>query len=114
MSSPETSLAIRSNLVAQRELRGMTQADLGSAAGIAPAAISHFETGQRVPSVESLLKLADALSVSVDFLLGRHADWASTQLDPVFMRASRADAATLETLRRVTTALLNEAEARSR
>ena len=36
-----------------------------------PAAISHFETGERRPSLENLLKLADALAVSVDYLLGR-------------------------------------------
>ena len=36
-----------------------------------PAAISHFETGQRSPSFENLRKLADALNVSVDYLLGR-------------------------------------------
>lgn len=114
MSIADTSAALRVNLVAQRELRGLTQAQLGARAGIAPAAISHFETGQRVPSVESLLKLADALSVSVDLLLGRAAADASTRLDPIFVRASRADAKTLDTLRRVTAALLDETEARRR
>jgi len=36
-----------------------------------PAAISHFETGQRSPSFDNLRKLSDALNVSVDYLLGR-------------------------------------------
>lgn len=60
-----------------RETRGLSQLDLaaktseGGKGGLQPAAISHFETGQRSPSFENLRKLADALSVSVDYLLGR-------------------------------------------
>jgi len=54
-----------------REARGMSQADLANKTGLQPAAVSHFETGQRSPSFENLKKLADALSLSVDYLLGR-------------------------------------------
>lgn len=54
-----------------RENRGMSQADLGLKTGLKAAAVSHFETGQRAPSFDNLRKLADALSVSVDYLLGR-------------------------------------------
>lgn len=54
-----------------REARGLSQLDLGNKTRLQPAAISHFETGQRSPSFENLRKLADALSVSVDYLLGR-------------------------------------------
>lgn len=54
-----------------RENRGMSQVDVGAKTGLQPAAVSHFETGQRAPSFENLRKLADALSVSVDYLLGR-------------------------------------------
>jgi transcriptional regulator with XRE-family HTH domain len=54
-----------------REAKGLSQADLAAKTGLQPAAVSHFETGQRSPSFENLRKLADALSVSVDYLLGR-------------------------------------------
>ena len=54
-----------------REARGMSQANLANKTGLQPAAVSHFETGQRSPSFENLKKLADALSLSVDYLLGR-------------------------------------------
>ena len=70
------------------------------------AAISHFETGQRVPSLASLVKLADALDTSVDALLGR----APLEVDPIFVRASRASARTLAIIRRVTSALLADLE----
>jgi len=91
-----------------RERRGLTQVALGQRAGIAPASISHFETGQRVPSLESLVKLADALGVSVDELLGRVPEDASPQVDPIFLRASRAPTDTLDAVKRVTAALLGE------
>ena len=54
-----------------REQRGHSQAELAAKAGLQPAAISHFETGQRSPSFENLKRLSDALAVSVDYLLGR-------------------------------------------
>ncbi len=36
-----------------------------------PISVSHFETGHRFPNAESLRRLADALGVSTDYLLGR-------------------------------------------
>lgn len=55
-----------------RELRGQTQAELAERAGLTPVQISHFETGVK-PSASAitLVKLADALSVTIDYLLGR-------------------------------------------
>lgn len=102
---------LRENLARYRELRGWTQTELGRRAGIAPASISHFETGQRTPSLETLLKVADALTVSLDRLVGRALDLAEP-VDPIFMAASRADASTLETVKRVAAALIAQAEAR--
>jgi transcriptional regulator with XRE-family HTH domain len=34
-------------------------------------AISHFETGRRAPSLDNLKRLADALEVTTDYLIGR-------------------------------------------
>jgi transcriptional regulator with XRE-family HTH domain len=108
MSIPFSAVSqnLRANLAALRELRGLTQVELGSRAAIAAASISHFETGQRIPSLDSLIRLADALDVSVDALLGRVPLEASVPVDPIFVRASKASADTLDTLRRVTAALL--------
>jgi len=115
MSSPNTpsvSEAFSANLKALRELRKLTQSELGNRAGMGGASVSHFETGQRTPSLDSLVKLADALDVTVDTLLGRAPVEAGAQLDPIFLRASRANSQTLETVRRVTAALLSEFEPR--
>ncbi len=89
-----------------REMRGLTQLQVGERAKMASASISHFETGQRIPSLESLVKLANALEVSTDALLGRSPVEALAQVDPIFLRASHASAETLETLKRVTAAIL--------
>lgn len=62
-----------------RETRGLSQRKLAEQADVPPAIISHFETGERqYPSADNLVKIADALSVSVDYLLGR-----TSKKDPV-------------------------------
>ena len=54
-----------------RESKKLSQTELAEKSGFQPSAISHFETGRRSPSFDNLKKLADALSVSIDYLLGR-------------------------------------------
>ena len=54
-----------------REDKKLSQTDLAERTGLQPSAVSHFETGKRAPSFENLKRLADALAVSVDYLLGR-------------------------------------------
>src|SRR6266849_594491 len=53
------------------ELRGLNQADFAKRSGLQTSAISHFATGGRKPSFDNLRRLADALDVTTDFLLGR-------------------------------------------
>lgn len=57
-------------LRAARRLREMDQAQLAAKAGLPAASISHFEKGNRKPSFDNLRRLARALDVSTDFLLG--------------------------------------------
>ena len=54
-----------------REVRGLSQAQLAIKTKLQTTAISHFETGNRSPSFDNLKKLADALNVSTDYLMGR-------------------------------------------
>src|SRR5438309_7319115 len=54
-----------------RESKGLNQGELAERTGLQPSAVSHFESGRRSPSFENLNRLADALSVSLDFLIGR-------------------------------------------
>ena len=54
-----------------REFRKLNQSELASRAGLQASAVSHFETGSRKPSFDNLRRLADALRVTTDYLLGR-------------------------------------------
>lgn len=65
-------------LRAARERREMNQGELARRAGLQASAVSHFETGTRKPSFDNLKKLADALNVTTDYLLGRVDDPASS------------------------------------
>lgn len=64
-----------------RQDRSLSQSELAERAGFQPSAISHFETGTRAPSFDNLRKLADALGVSIDYLLGRQPE--STAAGPI-------------------------------
>lgn len=58
-----------------REHRALNQSELADRAGLHVSAISHFETGARKPSFDNLRRLADALDVTTDYLLGRVDDF---------------------------------------
>jgi len=53
-----------------REMRELTQADLGKRAELDQTHIAHFEAGTRLPGAENLKALAKGLMVSSDYLLG--------------------------------------------
>jgi len=58
-------------LKSARELRALSQAQLATEAGLPPSSVSHFEAGARKPSFDNLKRLAAALNVTTDYLLGR-------------------------------------------
>ena len=70
MSTPPME-AFEGRLRAAREARQLSQGALAERTGLQPSAVSHFETGTRKPSFDNLRRLADALRVSTDYLLGR-------------------------------------------
>jgi transcriptional regulator with XRE-family HTH domain len=57
-------------LKSARELRGYSQEELAKRARMPPSSIAHFETGRK-PSFDSLKRLAIALEITTDYLLGR-------------------------------------------
>lgn len=58
-------------LRAARELRGLNQLQLATAADLPQSSIAHFESGARKPSFDSFRRLAIALDITTDYLLGR-------------------------------------------
>lgn len=53
------------------ENRGMSQKEICKKAGITEAAMSRYCTEKRLPNTRTLIKLAEALDVSIDLLAGR-------------------------------------------
>jgi transcriptional regulator with XRE-family HTH domain len=53
------------------KIRKINQKMLADLTGLKPSAVSHFVNGRRKPSFNNLSKLADALCVNIDYLLGR-------------------------------------------
>ena len=54
-----------------RQASGISQKELASRLGIAPATLSGYESGAHDPKSELLSEIANICGVSVDFLLGR-------------------------------------------
>lgn len=53
-----------------REIRRLGQSMLAERASLHPSSVSHFERGGREPSLDNIRRLAIALEVSTDYLLG--------------------------------------------
>lgn len=68
-----TSAAFRVRLRRARETSGWSQTDLAKRAGLQQSALSHYESGARRPSFTNLKRLAKALDVSTDYLVGHDA-----------------------------------------
>jgi len=67
-SSSETLFTTR--LREARDTRGWSQAELAQRADMQPSAIAHFEAARRKPSFDNVRRLAKALGVSTDYLMG--------------------------------------------
>lgn len=59
------------NLKEIREEKNLQQKDIAKKLSRTPACISSWETGKTEPSIDDIIKLADILEVSTDYLLGR-------------------------------------------
>ena len=57
-----------------RKARRLTQLSLQMQTGIEQALLSKYETGERIPPTETLVRLADFYHVSIDYILCRTDD----------------------------------------
>ncbi|MBR1747075.1 MAG: helix-turn-helix transcriptional regulator [Clostridia bacterium] len=58
-------------LVELRKEKGVSQQKAAWDLGIDPSTIAKYETGDRLPDIFTLSKIADYFDVSCDYLLGR-------------------------------------------
>ena len=64
----------RGDFVRLKELRkkkGVSQLKLATDLNTTQNTISRYETGEREPGINELIKIADYFNVSVDYLIGR-------------------------------------------
>lgn len=62
---------MKNNLKLLRKAKGYTQLSVQMQTGIEQALLSKYETGERVPPTETLIRLADFYNVSIDYILCR-------------------------------------------
>lgn len=88
--SSKPSEIFQERLRTARESRELSQGELAQRSGLQASAVSHFETGTRKPSFDNLKRLADALRVTTDYLLGRSDDMegSATSADMLHRRYS--------------------------
>lgn len=53
-----------------REEKGFTQQHLAEVLNLTSGAVSHYENGTNEPTIDTLIRMADVLNVSVDYLVG--------------------------------------------
>lgn len=53
-----------------REESGFTQQHLAEVLNLTSGAVSHYENGTNEPTIDTLIRIADVLNVSVDYLVG--------------------------------------------
>ena len=92
-----------------RELRKLSQAELAQASDLQPSAISHFETAGRSPSFDNLKRLADALKVTTDFLIGRSDEptLSNAATGRLYRHAEKLSSSDLEMLEQMAETLAN-------
>jgi transcriptional regulator with XRE-family HTH domain len=86
MKDPQPSEIFKERLrTAREQIRKWSQSELATRAGLPPSSIAHFEAGARKPSFDTLRRLANALEVTTDYLLGRVDDPALAEAgDPLY------------------------------
>lgn len=57
-----------------RKSRGMTQKQLAHAISASERGIQQYELGERKPTYDMLIALADCFNISLDYLVGRSTD----------------------------------------
>ena len=85
-------LSFSKRLMKKMDESGVTQADLCRITGLASSMISHYCTGQRVPSVQVAAKIAKALNTSIDYLASGNLYGKDQSLsDPLYVAENAKD-----------------------
>ena len=64
-------MTIGEHIMLLRKQKGLSQAELGKAIGTSGDIVGRYERDIMSPSIEVIIKMADALEVSLDYLVGK-------------------------------------------
>lgn len=67
----EQNVLLHTRLVELRKEKGLSQVALAKELGVDCSTIAKYETGDRLPDLVMLCKLADYFNVTTDYLVGR-------------------------------------------
>lgn len=74
------------NLKKYRKMKNISQEKLGKSLNYGSTAIANYESGRNEPSIDSLIKIAEVLDVTIDDLLGMKRKTGEKQLLSAFKR----------------------------
>ena len=75
-------------LQATRKQKKLSQAALGKLAGTSGDVIGRYERGDIKPSIDAVVKLAEVLNISIDYLVGKN-DEVDLLKDPTMVQRLR-------------------------
>ena len=64
-------MTLGAHIIQLRKKKGLSQADLGKAISTSGDIIGRYERDEVKPSIEVVIKIADTLEVSIDYLVGK-------------------------------------------
>lgn len=70
MAKPQSARTFGQCLISARLRRDLTADQLAKLAGVDASQISHYESDRRGPSADNIRRLATALDITADYLLG--------------------------------------------
>ncbi|MVX64990.1 helix-turn-helix domain-containing protein [Clostridium chromiireducens] len=94
----------------RRLLLGYNQPELAKIMNVSKQTVSNWENGNRTPDAETLSKLSDLFSVSVDYLLGKTDIVASPTVDGLDLELTKKDEKDIEKTLNKTLEMLEKQE----
>ena len=80
-------MTLPEKLLELRTARGLSQGELAERLDVSRQSVSKWETGQSVPDLDKIIRLADLYGVSVDELVREEAKHTPVEAAPVQKRA---------------------------
>jgi transcriptional regulator with XRE-family HTH domain len=77
---------IGARITLKRKQAGLSQEKLADLLGVSRGSVGNYETSGNLPSIETLIKLAEILNTSVDFIL-RGLDLKDSKTDKILIKS---------------------------